>query len=190
MAQRPQSATPPSEPILLLDACTVINLYACRHMPAILASLERPAGIVSRVHQETLYVRRGGSGEDAREHESVDLTEMVTNELLHLISPTEDELLTFIDLTLELGDGEAMTVAVALHRGYAVVTDDRIAIRVIAGRVPVYSSLEVIKGWIDREGLPPAAITAILVDLRQRGTYLPGRSHPLRSWWDQYMDQE
>jgi len=190
MAPREQSATKDSEPILLLDACTVINLYACRHMPPILESMGRPAGIVLRVHQEALYIRRGGSGEDAREHEAVDLSEMLANRLLSLISPTEDELLAFIDLTLELGDGEAMTVAVALHRGYAVVTDDRIAIRVIAGRVPVYSSLEVIKGWIDREHLSPAAITAVLVDLRQRGTYLPGRSHPLRSWWDQYMAQE
>lgn len=190
MVQQPRSTTGKSEPILLLDACTVINLYACRHMPSILGSLERPAGIVERVQREALYIRRGGNGEDAREHEAVDLSEIVANGLLSLTSPTEDELLTFIDLTLELGDGEAMTVAVALHRGYPVVTDDRIAIRIIAGRIPVYSSLELIKGWIDQERLPAASVAAILVDLRQRGSYLPGRSHPLRSWWDQYIVEE
>jgi len=171
----------------LLDACAVINLYATGHMAAMVGSSTAACGIVTRVQQEALYIRRGGTGEDARDLEAIDLSGMISRGLLTVVIPTADELDAFVDLTVELGDGEAMSVAVALERGFTVVTDDRIAVRVIAGRVPVRSSLEFIKDWTDGQYMSPMAITAMLRDLRQRGSYIPGRHQPLRIWWDQHM---
>ena len=101
---------------------------------------------------------------------------------------TEEELTTFIDFAVGLGDGEAMTAAIALHRGLTVVTDDRVALRVIAGRVPTVPSLQLIREWIDREQISREIANEALRNLRQRGSYVPGPNHPLRSWWDELFE--
>ncbi len=101
---------------------------------------------------------------------------------------SEEELNTFIDFAVELGDGEAMTAAIALHRGYSVVTDDRVALRVIGDRAPMLPSLQLIKEWIEREQISREIAREALRNLRQRGSYLPGRKHPLRTWWDELFE--
>jgi predicted nucleic acid-binding protein len=188
----PSIAEPDDEPkILLLDACVVINLVASGHIGAILGALDVPCAIVSHVQRETLHIRRGGRGDDAGERIAIDLTDLLAQGLLHVVADaSEDELNTFIDFTLELGDGEAMTAALALHRGHAVATDDRVALKVLAARVPTVSSLDLIKRWADRQRISSSLIKTALRDLRQRGSYLPGSTHPLRSWWDRYYDRE
>lgn len=179
---------PARRPVLLLDACAVINLSACGHLRDILAALGAPAEIVDHVRRGSLSVRRGGVRDDADEREPIDVTDMLTLGLLAIASEaSEAELQTFIDLTLELGDGEAMTAAIALHRGATVVTDDRVVLRLIAGRVPTLTSLELIKNWSDHEHPSSATLTTALRDLRRRGSYLPSRRHPLRPWWDHYL---
>ena len=184
-------SAPVQEPsLLLLDACAVINLYACGHMSDILASTSTSCGIVTQVRREALFVRRGGTGEDARDQVSIDLEDVVARHLLQVVpDASEDELNTFIDLTVDLGDGEAMTAAIALHRGYTVVTDDRVARRVINGRIPTMASLELIKRWADERNVPRDVIATALVNLRQRGSYLPARTHPLRPWWDDLFNR-
>jgi predicted nucleic acid-binding protein len=174
---------------LLLDACALINLYACGHAREILASSAMPCAIVSQVRHETLFIRRGGQGEDAGERIPIDLNDQLSQGLLQVVPEAiEDELNTFIDLAVELGDGEAMTAAIALHRGHTVVTDDRVALRVIGNRVPTKPSLQLIKDWIEREQISREVASRALLSLRQRGSYLPGTNHPLRSWWDDLFE--
>jgi len=176
--------------LLLLDACVLINLFACGHVEEILDTLDKSAAIVHHVHRETLFIRHGGSGEDAREPVQLDLTPLLEQGRLHVIGDAdEDELTTFIDLTLELGDGEAMSAALAIHRGHTIATDDQVALRLIGSRVPTRSSLELIKQWTERRKVPPAIVAQALYDLRTRGRYLPGPRHPLRSWWDRYYER-
>jgi hypothetical protein len=173
----------------LLDTCAVVNLFATRRMAEIIASVQSPVAIVDIVERETQFVRRGGDGEDAKEREPVILTPLIAGGGLSVISTDdEEELLTFVDLTQHLDSGEAMTAALAIHRRCVVVTDDRKAIRILTtNSVPIRSTLDVIKTWVDGQQIDLAAQRAVLLDLRQRGTYLPARSHPLRAWWDAVM---
>lgn len=174
-----------ARPHLLLDACALINLYACGHLGEILESIPASFGIVTRVRDEALFIRRGGGGEDAQDSIPIDLDDALSRGLLRVVADTTDEELnTFIDLAVDLGDGEAMTAAIALHRRYTVVTDDRVAVRIVNGRVPTVASLELIKEWIERARIPRDIASSALIDLRQRGRYLPGRTHPLRNWWE------
>lgn len=176
--------------ILLLDARVLINLFASGHAEEILRSLDVSAAISSHVQRETLYIRRGGDGDDARDPVALDLSALLANRLLRVVADaSEDELNTFIDLTLELGDGEAMTAALAIHRRFIIATDDRVALRVIGSRVPVRSSLDLIKYWAERQQVTPETITTALRNLRQRGSYMPGAQHPLRWWWDRYDER-
>lgn len=176
--------------ILLIDACTVINLVACRHPDAVLSGRPETAAIVPLVSRETLYVRRGGSGDDADERERIDLGPLLNSGHLSIIEPDETELEAFIDLTQALDDGEAMTVAVALRRGYAVATDDRQVRRFVARDVPLISTLDLIKSWADRERVARQLLQRMLLDLHDRGSYVPGRRHPLRGWWDDILAGE
>jgi len=192
MSQPPPSserAAPAS--LLLLDACALINLYACGHADEILASSPETFGIVSHVQRETLFIRKGGVGEDARDRVPIDLDDHLSRGLLQVVpEATEEELNTFIDLAVELGDGEAMTAAIALHRGLTVVTDDRVALRVIGDRVATVSSLQLIRTWIERERISRQISRDALLNLHQRGSYLPGRNHPLRTWWDELVETQ
>ena len=177
------------ESLTLLDACAVVNLYATRSMGPILATIDGPVAVVDAVAREAKYVFRGGDGSDARERESIAVQSFVDDGLLEIISTdAEEELLTFIDLSQDVGEGEAMTAALAMHRGCIVVTDDRKAFRVMRDRgVALRTSLELIRGWSVHLRIPNDVLLAALIDLQQRGRYEPPRSHPLRAWWDEIM---
>ena len=186
---QPDRASGSDRSLLLLDACALINLYACGHIVEILSTSPDKFGMVTQVQSEALFVRRGGDGPDARDRVPIDLSDVRSSGLLVLVlEADDDELTTFIDVTVQLGDGEAMTAAIAVHRGHTVVTDDRVALRVIDGRVPTVASLDPIKQWVDRENVPQEIARQALFDLRQRGSYTPGMSHPLRSWWEELVD--
>src|SRR5215211_341472 len=169
-------------PLVLLDACSVVNLYACRRTAEIIGAVEAAVAIADLVAGEAQYVLRGGIGDDAREREPVDLRPLVETGMLSVIATDDDaELMTYIDLTRQLGDGEAMTAALAIHRGATVVTDDRKAERVLASRgVPLRSTLDLIKVWSEQQQIAATELRTILIDLRQRGTYEPRWQHPLR----------
>lgn len=135
---------------------------------------------------------KGGDGDDAREREEIDLQPLLSSGHLTVVAPINDEeILTYIDLTAELGDGESMTAALAIHRGYTVVTDDRKAIRILDERgVVVRSTLELVQSWATDAGIHHAALRQVLLDVRRRGSYEPRRTHPLRPWWDRILDIE
>ncbi len=176
--------------LTLLDACVVINLYATRRMEEIVRSVPTLVGVVDVVRREAGYVRRGGSGDDAEDREAIDLAPMISAGAIVPIRPTEPELETFLDLTLQLDDGEAMTAAVALARQAVVATDERKAIRIVEGRVATRSSLELVKAWVDAHGLADDDVRTVLNDLRQRGHYVPSERHPLRPWWDAMLGDD
>ena len=176
-------------PLTLLDACAVLNLYATRRMGPILAAVDGPVAVADVVAREAQFVLRGGTGEDAREREPVDLQPLLNDGLLEVISSgVEEELLTYIDLSQEVGEGEAMTAALAIHRGCIVVTDDRKASRVLIARgVVLRTSLDLIRVWSESQIVTRAVLRTALTDLRQRGNYDLQRGHPLREWWDEVM---
>lgn len=171
---------------LLLDACVVVSLYATRQMAAILAASGTPYAIVDAVEREAQFVFRGGDGDDAREREQIDLSPFVSKGLLRGIEVTgEEELLTYIDLTQELDDGEAMTAAVAIHRRLPVVTDDRKALRVFERHaLTSHGTLDLIRDWSEKASVDSTMLRTAIIDLRQRGNYLPAENHPLKAWWD------
>jgi predicted nucleic acid-binding protein len=176
-------------PTLILDACTVINIAATGRLPEILAAAARPVVVCDTVARETLYLRRGGTGEDASERDPIDVTPWVDAGHLAIIhAETDHELATFVDLAVSLDDGEAMTIALAVHRSLVVVTGDRKAARIAAALVPVESSLALVKAWCERDRLDPQTVSAILGAIRERARYIPHNQHPLRSWWELHAE--
>lgn len=179
---------PRRDPVLLLDACAVLSLHATDRFAEILASTPQPVAVVDVVVQESLFIRRVIDGESVRV--SVDLNRFVeTGVLALMVADNEQELQTFIDLAMHLDDGEAMTAALAIHRNGVLVTDDRKAERILAGRVRLQSTLGLIKEWAESKQVSHDVVRKALAGVDQRG-YRPGRHHPLRQWWDDAMSRE
>lgn len=174
--------------VALLDACVVINLEASGMMREILLAMPGPVAIVDRVLAETRYDLRAGTRGNPIER--VALNTSISDETISVLSPNnDDELMTFIDFAAELDDGEAMTLALAIHRTHTVVTDDRKAIRLLAGRCPLLTTPHLIKTWTEHDQPALTVTRTTMMNIRDYGRYAPPVSHPLRPWWDTAISQ-
>lgn len=157
---------------LILDACVLINLLAtgmadeiidvqehssviCRQVAAEALVLDQPDGPRIRVHPENLPV--------------VDLR-------------SDDEYDHFVRLAMELGDGEAATIALARSRGYVVLTDDRKATR-IAGEqgVATFDTVDLLRTWAGLKD--DDAVVDAIARIEQRARFRPRGTHQHASWW-------
>jgi hypothetical protein len=173
---------------ILLDTCSILNLCATRRIDEILAAAEARFGVVDYVlRHEVLYLRRGGAGEDADERDPIDLQPFVQAGLIEVVTlQGEVEAARFVDFSVDLDDGEAITCAIATVRGHHVATDDRKTIRLLASRNPpvtVVRTSELIKPWSDKRMIAGGELRTILAAIRERANFEPAADDPLRSWW-------
>jgi hypothetical protein len=151
-------------------------------MEEILRANEGPFLVAEAVVHEALYIHVHIGG--IREKEPVVLDALLSSGILDVVEPeSDDELLTLFDLALQLDDGEAMTGAIALHRGYRMATDDGKSIRLLGARLPIVGTLDLVRAWVDARGVPPQSVRETLIGIAERG-YVPGKTHRHWHWWD------
>ena len=177
---------------LILDANCLLNLCATEHFREIAMSLHDQVGVADFVLQEeALFIRRETPTDDHDEQVPVDLTPFVYEglvEVMYLESPNEQA--TYVDLSSLVDDGEAVTAALALHRGCSIATDDRKARRVFAKRiptVPLVSTLDLVDRWVKTASIPLGKLQTALEEMRSGANYVPGRRDPYHDWWLQVM---
>ena len=175
---------------VVLDACCVLNFSASGHFIAILKSIPAEVVVTQVVREKELITLQRLKNE---ENDSVIQFETaITQGLLSVVdfeSELEEE--TFVNYAFELGDdGESATCAIALHRGWAIATDDKKAISFSQKEAPhlqVLSTLEIIKNWSEQTNLTSTELCNILGAIRTKGRYTPHRNHPLLNWWENLM---
>ncbi len=183
---------------VVLDACCVLNLSASGQLIAILQSLSVPAvvtAVVSTTELKTLQRLEADHNEGASGLASESATQFhraIAQGVLTVVdfaSAVEEE--TFINYAFALGDdGESATGAIAVHRDWAIATDDKRAIaffRKEAPTIQVLSTLEIVRHWSEVSALSNAALRTVLTAIRVQGRYLPDRNHPLLTWWQDSM---
>lgn len=169
----------------LLDACAVLSLYATRRMEDVLGASLISAAITDIAVREALYIRK--IVDEEIERERVELSPLVASGLLKVVqADNENELNAFIDLAVELDDGEAMSAALAISREWILVTDDRKAERLLHGRVQLRPTLAIIKEWSEADHISTSELRIALTGIDQRG-YRPASHHPLDEWWESIM---
>jgi hypothetical protein len=191
--------------LLFLDACCAINLLATGAAEEILRSLPFDVCVTPRVlEEEVLYVGgelddelaeaggeedQGASGPDPAEQarRAVGLLPLVELGALEVAGALSDEELeTFISLALEVDDGEAETATAAIHRGGAVATDDRKAIRVLRARaadVTIHLTSSLVRAWVDARAVPDERVRLVLLAIQRHASFVPPRDDPNRDWW-------
>ncbi len=173
---------------VLLDCCSLLNLYASRRMAEILQVLPVRCAVAEAVISEATYVLRGGDGEDAAEREPVDLQPFIAFGRIEVWRlETEAEFTSFVGLAAEIDDGEAATCALSFHRAGAVVTDDRKTHRVMArsaSRIPAITTSQLLKYWAEATHPEETALRAMMLDIQTRARFVPGKQDPLLAWWE------
>lgn len=173
---------------VLLDACCVINLYASGRISDILRSLPIVVAIATHVLQKealyVLHVRDDGVIEKI----SVNLAPLVASHLISLMDiESLDEQAAVVNFAaLRFDDGEAVTAALALHRGAAVATDERRILGVLRTSFPqvaVITTSALVWHWADQTKASPGEVRAVLRNIEEGGRFVPPRDDPYYAWW-------
>ncbi len=173
-------------PTGIVDACCTINLYATGNLLDLLPAMGFEWHIAAAVLHEAMYVRKPDPDDAAKLiPEPIDLKPALDGGLLRacdIAGEAETEL--FVRLAVELDDGEAMSLAIAKHRGWTLATDDRKARR-LAGEiaVPVQTTAELVKAWADATKAPVADIATLLRKIQTFARFIPHKTMPLYQWW-------
>ena len=176
-----------SQPVAI-DASTLLNLLATGEIESILRSMPVPKFVCSAAASEVLYLRH----QDA-DHapELVSIDPLVEQGLLTLASPESPEEKTlFVQFAAKIDDGEAMSLALCVSRGYALATDDRKARRIttsLAEPIPLLATSELLFHWFQSNTVSPDRIREVLGAVELRARFRPWPEYPLRDWWNRML---
>ena len=174
---------------VVVDACCMINLYAAGDLRRRLSSLGCKWYLPTVVVAEALYVHIE-QADGTIEKSPIDLQSLVDDgTLLSCTAESAEELELYVDLATQIGDGEAMALAIAKSRGWTLSTDDRKAKQIADGlAVSVLTTPELIKRWADSTILSCGELRDTLRLIENRASFFPAASHPLHSWWHDNAD--
>lgn len=169
----------------ILDACVLINLLASGEADGVLRAAARDSFICSAVEGESIYLRT----EDPKSPlEPIDLRPLIESGLLtvcHVEGSQEAEL--YVDYASTLDDGEAMSLAIALSRGFTLATDERKARRLFLEAAPDASRLTstsaLLRRWAETEAVAPDRLKSALLNVVRRARYQPPADDPNYHWW-------
>jgi hypothetical protein len=171
---------------LLLDACCVLNFCASGQFLAILKSIPVQVAVTQVVQEcelKTLQRLEGEENDGATQFEAA-----IAQSLLIIVDfESEEEAELFVNYAAILDDGESATGAIAVHREWAMATDDKRAISFFRKETPeiqILSTLEIVKHWSEEAGVDSQTLRDALNLIRVKGKYMPPKSHALLSWWE------
>lgn len=173
---------------LLLDACVAINLAAAASLDQIADVSRVTFVVVAQVASEAGHLR------DVIEGTTVltpsDLEQFASGETLqiHELAPAELDL--YLELATIVDDGEAATIALAIHRGMELATDDRRARRLCdeRGLPEPARTVALLLAYAEAARLNGDETRQMLMRVRDRASFLPARSDPHLKWWNDHLD--
>jgi hypothetical protein len=169
----------------ILDACVLINLLASDEIEGILRVAGQYSFICSAVEGESIYLR---TDDPKVPLEPIDLHPLIESGLLtvcYIAGDQEAEL--YVDYASALDDGEAMSLALALSRGFLLVTDERKARRLFleaAGDTNrLTSTSDLLRGWAGDARIEDARLKTALLQIETRARYQPPPTNANYQWW-------
>jgi predicted nucleic acid-binding protein len=177
---------------LLLDACCVINLFASQRMAEILEALEQPVAVVAHVaHEEALYVYNGPPENVRQGKEQIQIALLIeTGQVMIASLAGEREQEAFVRLAAALDDGEAMTAAIAIERGWAIATDDGQAINYLGANYPavdIVTTPALLRRWAETRQPAAQEVRNALGAVRLRANFSISPKNSPYAWWQSYL---
>jgi len=169
--------------VVIQDACVLINLLASGRFDDIAVVCDFRFAMASIAAQEALFLRNADSGEQ----EQIDLQPIIKRGILEVLTvESEGEKLRYIEMTLDLDDGEAESIAIAEARSFALATDDRKARNVIQRRglkIELWSTCGLLRHWQGKCSVSDDDMGGLLKNISGRAKYCPKTGHPDFDWW-------
>jgi predicted nucleic acid-binding protein len=174
-----------SLPTVLLDTCVLINILASGEAEPILTTLKNRWLICTAVKKETIYLRTEEGDNPLR---AVSLDPLINSRLLEVCDiESEDEARLYVNYATNLDDGEAMSVALAVARGYTLATDERKARRIFLEnglREHLTCSSQIIREWSEAAAISPGRVKEALLEIMNGARFRPANNDDNRKWWD------
>ncbi|MCX6378356.1 MAG: hypothetical protein NT023_02605 [Armatimonadetes bacterium] len=178
----------PQEQGLIWDACTLLNLIATKRASEILTALASPSYVVREVRErEVLYLRPLPEDDPQGKLIKVDLEPLFSTGVLQEVEMTEEEQRLFVMFASEMDDGEARSTAVAVQRGWRLVTDDKVSLRIAreySPAIPTLTTPEWVKAWAEKAPAKKETLSETLRRIEACANYTPRRLHSLKAWWE------
>lgn len=172
---------------VILDACGLLNLYASGQFVPILTSLPHDWYFPAAVERESQRYRQP----DPTDPEKliilpIDLAPAIDAAVLTRCDcQGDEETELYVELAARIGDdGESMGLAIAICRGWSVLTDDKKARRIAKDYgVDTLDTTEVMKAWAEITELSAAELLLILQAIERFANFRPGRAAAHYDWW-------
>ena len=169
--------------ILLNDSSVLLNLLAADCLASISAATGWQFAICPAVRDEAKKLRDAHTGEML----DVDLAPLIASGLLQVLELSGDEEQTlYVEQSIVVDDGEAMSIAIAAHRHLELAIDDKQAANHTHRTFPeirLWSTPEILKHWSDVGSVGAAVLREAIKLIETRSRYFPAKSHPLAAWW-------
>ena len=169
--------------LLLNDASVLLNLLAADCLPEIAAALDWQFAICTLVRDEAKRLRDASTGEMV----PVDIAPLIESGFLQILELSgDDEQTLYVEQSIVVDDGEAMSIAIATNRKLELAIDDKQASNHASRTFPdlkLWTTPEIIKLWADAAALSQQRLREVFVSIEVRARYSPPRSHPLATWW-------
>ena len=100
------------------------------------------------------------------------------------------EQLRFVELTVDLDDGEAASIAIAEARDFGLATDDKKARALIQRRgvrIKLWSTFGLLRHWQAKAGISDGELGRALLNIANRARFRPKPGHPDFKWWSKVV---
>lgn len=169
--------------LLLNDSSVLLNLLAADCLSSLTAATGWQLAICPAVRDEAKKLRDPQTGEMME----VDLTPHLASGLLQVLELSGDEEQTlYVEQSIVVDDGEAMSIAIAAHRQLELAIDDKQAANHTLRTFPqvrLWSTPEILKHWTEISDVDATVLREMIHLIENRSRYFPSKSHPLADWW-------
>ena len=170
----------------ILDACALVNLHCGWDGLKELKTFGSSWGIGDTALKEAMFVRTFDIN-GAVLKVTLDPVAVVNEGNLTVLALAHaHENASLVEFALELDDGEAQAMSLALHRKCVLVTDDRAAVRVasqIATVVQTMGTPEILTAWINENPEQAHRLPEIIRRISVLGPFQLKKSSPHYGWW-------
>lgn len=172
-------------PQVLLDTSVLLNLLASGEIESIFRTLNNRWLICAAVEKESLYLR---TDDPHNPFDPVTLVPLFSAKLLEVCdveSGAEAQL--YVNYSTQLDDGEAMSMAIAISRGYYLATDERKARRIfletnVADRLSCTSTI--VRAWVETAAISSIKARQVLHEIIRKARFFPSATDENLNWWN------
>lgn len=180
-----------AKPVVISDACCLINLYAAGDFASVLGGIGWPVYVSAGVVAEAYYTLVPDQEDQGRLIPApIDLGPAIDQGVLKTCEVSGgEEADLFVRLASTLDDGEAGCLAIAKVRGWSLATDDRKAIRLATELgVLTITTPELMKRWADRTRPDAGTLMQAIRNIQIYARFVPRQGSPLSEWWGEQAE--